>query len=206
MYRWKQTIGDPSSTAPRSNIWGYEATHGVGYHEYLACAKTSAPNRSSSSIAACRTRNVPMDKMDELVQDALTPSSTPTARWTAVWGGLRAKARPSRAVQPEIHRDRQRKRRPGLSRTLAAVLQAIKAHYPDMHLIANHWGGGYPTDAPCPRSWTSITTTTPSSSCTRPIRMTTTTATARRSSSANTPSPPAAASATCAAPSAKPRS
>jgi len=34
-YRWKQTVGDPSERRTQHNLWQYEATHGLGYHEYL---------------------------------------------------------------------------------------------------------------------------------------------------------------------------
>ena len=46
-YRWKKTIGDLSERRTQWNLWQYQATHGLGYHEYLRCARTSAPSRCS---------------------------------------------------------------------------------------------------------------------------------------------------------------
>ena len=35
MNHWKNTIGDIDSRTPLWNIWGYNATHGLGFYEYL---------------------------------------------------------------------------------------------------------------------------------------------------------------------------
>lgn len=34
-YRWKDTVGNIAERRTQWNIWGYWATHGVGYYEYL---------------------------------------------------------------------------------------------------------------------------------------------------------------------------
>ena len=39
MNHWKNTIGNIDTRTPLWNIWGYNATHGLGYHEYLQLAE-----------------------------------------------------------------------------------------------------------------------------------------------------------------------
>ena len=71
-YRWKQTIGDPSERRTQYNIWQYQATHGLGYHEYLQmCEDLGAEPLFVINCGMSHQENVPMDKMGEFVQDAL---------------------------------------------------------------------------------------------------------------------------------------
>src|SRR5512133_1864222 len=71
-YRWKQTIGEPSERRTQHNIWQYEATHGIGYHEYLQlCEDLQAEPLFVINCGMSHREVVPMEKMGEYVQDAL---------------------------------------------------------------------------------------------------------------------------------------
>ncbi|MCU0873786.1 MAG: carbohydrate binding domain-containing protein, partial [Pirellulaceae bacterium] len=122
-YRWKQTIGDPSERRTQHNIWGYEATHGVGYHEYLVmCEDLGCEPLFVINCGMSHKENVPLDKMDEFVQDALDAGQQV---------GRRARqGRSFLAVQPEVPRNWQRERRASLPRTLAAVCQSGQSALP----------------------------------------------------------------------------
>ena len=146
-YRWKLTIGDPSERRTQHNIWGYEATHGVGFHEYLVmCEDLGCEPLFVINCGMSHKENVPMDKMGEFVQDALDAIEYANGPVDSKWGAVRAKAghaAPFNLRYMEIGNENggeaYRERWP-------LFVKAIKDHYPQMQLIANHWGGGYPQD------------------------------------------------------------
>lgn len=149
-YRWKQTIGDPSERRTQRNIWGYEATHGVGYHEYLVlCEDLGCEPLFVVNCGMSHKESVPMDKMEEFVQDALDAIEYANGPADSTWGALRAKAghpAPFHMKYVEIGNENGGK---AYAERWPLFVKAIKARYPDMQLIANHWAGGYP-HAPMP--------------------------------------------------------
>ena len=110
------------------------------------CAKTSAPSRSSSSTAACRTsENVPLDKMDEFVQDALDAIEYANGPADSTWGALRAKAGHPAPFDLKYMEIGNENGGPAYQERYALFYDAIKAKYPEMHLVANVHG---PTSRP----------------------------------------------------------
>lgn len=145
-YRWKKTIGDISEREPLWNIWGYKATHGLGYHEYLQLAEDlGAEPLFCINVGMSHREVVPMDKMDEFVQDALDAIEYANGPVTNTWGALRAKAghpEPFHLKYMEIGNENGG---PAYHERWPLFYKAIKAKYPDIKLIANVWGG-YPTN------------------------------------------------------------
>src|SRR6266850_258004 len=147
MYHWKKTIGDVDTRAPLWNIWNYYATHGIGYHEYLQLAEDlGAKPLFDINCGMSHKEVVPMSSMKEWVQDALDAIEYANGPTNSYWGGLRAKAghpAPFNLKYMEIGNENggaaYRERWP-------LFVQAIKAKYPDMQLVANHWQGGYPRE------------------------------------------------------------
>ncbi len=120
-FRWKDTIGDIAQRPGHWNLWGYRSTDGLGYHEYLQlCEDIGAEPLYVINCGMSHKENVPMDKMGEFVQDALDAIEYANGPADSKWGALR-QGRPSRAVQHEVHGDRQRKRRAGLPRALRSI-------------------------------------------------------------------------------------
>jgi len=146
-YRWKQTIGDPSERRTQHNIWGYEATHGVGYHEYLVmCEDLGCEPLFVINCGMSHKENVPMERMDEFVQDALDAIEYANGPVDSPWGALRAKAghpAPFNLKYIEIGNENGGK---AYHERWPLFYKAIKARYPQIKLIANHWAGGYPKD------------------------------------------------------------
>jgi alpha-L-arabinofuranosidase len=145
-YRWKQTIGDPSERRTQHNIWAYEATHGVGYHEYLVmCEDLGCEPLFVINCGMSHKENVPLDKMDEFVQDALDAIEYANGPVDSQWGAVRAQAghpAPFNLKYMEIGNENGG---PAYHERWPLFVKAIKARYPDMKLIANVWGG-YPTN------------------------------------------------------------
>ena len=145
-YRWKLTIGAPSERRTQHNIWAYEATHGVGYHEYLQmCEDLGCEPLFVINVGMSHRENVPMDKMDEFVQDALDAIEYANGPATSQWGAVRAKAghpAPFGLKYMEIGNENGGK---AYHERWPLFCKAIKARYPQMQLVANVWGG-YPTN------------------------------------------------------------
>jgi alpha-L-arabinofuranosidase len=150
MYDWKKTIGDVDVRIPLWNIWGYYATHGLGFHEYLVLAEDlGAAPLFCINAGMSHKETIPMDRMGQWVQDALDAIEYANGPTNSVWGAFRARAghpAPFNLKYMEIGNENggaaYRERWP-------LFVEAIKARHPDMQLIVNHWQGGYPaTPAP----------------------------------------------------------
>jgi alpha-L-arabinofuranosidase len=146
MNKWKNTVGDVAARTPLYNIWGYMATHGLGYHEYLQLSEDlGAEPLFCINVGMSHKEAAPMAQMGQWVQDALDAIEYANGPVDSVWGGLRAAnghPEPFNLKYIEIGNenggDLYRERWP-------LFVKAIKAKYPEMVLVANHWQGGYPT-------------------------------------------------------------
>ena len=141
-YRWKQTIGDIAERRTQNNIWGYKATHGIGYYEYLVmCEDLGAEPLFDINCGMSHKENVPMDKMQEYVQDALDAIEYANGPATSTWGALRAKAGHPEPFHLKLMEIGNENGGAAYNERYALFHDAIKAKYPDMRLIANVWGG-----------------------------------------------------------------
>ena len=141
-YRWKQTINDPAERRTQHNIWQYEATHGIGYHEYLQlCEDLHSEPLFVINCGMSHKENVPLDKMQEFVQDALDAIEYANGPANSTWGAIRARnghTEPFNLKYMEIGNENGG---PPYQERYALFYDAIKGKYPEMHLIANEWGG-----------------------------------------------------------------
>jgi len=137
-YRWKQTIGDISERRTQHNIWNYEATHGLGFHEYLQMSEDLGAEPLFVINCGMAHRDVvPMDKMQEFVQDALDAIEYCNGSADGTWGSLRAKnghPKPFNLKYMEIGNENGG---PNYQERYALFHDAIKAKYPDITLVAN---------------------------------------------------------------------
>ncbi len=147
-YRWKQTVGDPSERRTQYNIWQYHATHGIGYHEYLQmCEDLGAEPLFVINCGMSHKEVVPLDKMGEFVQDALDAIEYANGPASSTWGALRARnghRAPFNLKYMEIGNENGGT---AYHERYALFYDAIKAKYPQMHLVANEWSGR-PTTRP----------------------------------------------------------
>jgi len=145
MYHWKKTVGDISEREPLWNIWQYWATHGLGFHEYLQLSEDlGAEPLFCINVGMSHRENVPLDQMGQWVQDALDAIEYANGPVDSVWGRLRAKnghPAPFNLKYLEIGNENGG---PAYAERWALFYTAIKAKYPQVELIANHWMGGYP--------------------------------------------------------------
>ncbi len=147
MNKWKNTIGNIAERVPLYNIWGYMATHGLGYHEYLQLSEDlGAEPLFCINVGMSHREVAPMAQMGQWVQDALDAIEYANGPVDSVWGGLRAAnghPEPFNLKYVEIGNENggeaYRERWP-------LFVKAIHEKYPDIVLVANHWQGGYPQD------------------------------------------------------------
>lgn len=145
-YRWKETIGDPFERRTQHNIWAYEATHGVGFHEYLVmCEDLGCEPLFVINGGMSHRETVPLNRMDEFVQDALDAIDYANGPATSPWGAARARAghpEPFGLKYIEIGNENGG---PAYHERWPLFVKAIRTRYPEMQLVANVWGG-YPTN------------------------------------------------------------
>lgn len=103
IYRWKNTVGPLESRKPMRNLWGYHQSMGLGYYEYfLYCEDIGAqplpvlaagvPCQNSSDGGAGQQFGIPMEHMDEYVQDVLDLIEYANGGVNTKWGKVRAEA------------------------------------------------------------------------------------------------------------------
>lgn len=95
-YRWKKTIGDPSERPTIPNFWGYYQSLGLGFYEYfLFCEDIGAEpvpviNCGMAFQGSGPNDMVPLDKLDEYIQDALDLIEFANGSVNTKWGAIRA--------------------------------------------------------------------------------------------------------------------
>ena len=139
-YRWKKTIGDKWDRATIWNIWKYWATNGVGYHEFLMIAEAlNAKPLYCINVGMSHKEVVPMDKMDEYVQDALDCIEYANGSTDTYWGKKRAEAghpKPFNLKYLEIGNENGG---PEYEERYKLMAEAVHAKYPEIVLIFDRW-------------------------------------------------------------------
>ena len=147
MNHWKNTVGSVDTRTSLWNIWGYNATNGLGYHEYLQLAEDLGAEPLYCINAGISHREiVPLDRMGQWVQDALDAIEYANGPENSVWGSLRAKnGHPKPFNLKYIEIGNENGQTPYAERW-KLIATAIQARYPDVRLIANEWAGSHPHD------------------------------------------------------------
>jgi alpha-L-arabinofuranosidase len=147
MYNWKKTIGNLDGRTPLWNIWGYYATHALGFHEYLQMTEDlGATPLFCINVGMSHKEVIPLDQMGQWVQDALDAIEYANGPTNTFWGGLRAKhghPAPFNLRYMEIGNENGTRL---YNERWALMYRAIKSKQPEMQLVANLWQGNVPRD------------------------------------------------------------
>ena len=148
-FDWKSTLGKKSGRTPNQCLWGYKCTNGLGYHEYLQwCEDLKAAPMFVVNCGMSHTDFVPMEKMGEVVQNALDALEYANGdAKTTKWGAERAKNGHPKPFNLKLIEIGNENGGPRYNERYKLIYDAIKAKYPDVVTIANLWGG-LPTSAP----------------------------------------------------------
>lgn len=104
MYRWKNTIGPVQERKEQRNIWGYHQTAGLGYFEYfqfcedigakplpvLPAAVSCQNSGGTWTIGGTGQRALPIEEMQEYIQEVLDLIEWANGPVTSAWGAKRA--------------------------------------------------------------------------------------------------------------------
>ena len=141
-YRWKQTIGNVWDRRTQWNLWGYWSANGVGFHEYLVlCEELGAKALFCINCGMSHKETVPLDKMDEYVQDALDCIEYANGPATSKWGAVRAAnghPAPFNLQYLEIGNENGGKK---YHERYALIHDAVRAKYPEIKIVSDLWGG-----------------------------------------------------------------
>ena len=141
MNHWKNTIGNIDTRIPLWNLWGYYGTQGLGLYEYLQLVQDlKAAPLFCINIGMSHHETVPMDKMDQWVQDALDVIEYANGPTNTVWGARRAISghpEPFNLQYMEIGNENEGFN--GYVDHWRLFYKAIKDKYPDMKLVADGW-------------------------------------------------------------------
>jgi alpha-L-arabinofuranosidase len=147
MNHWKNSVGNIDTRTSLWNIWGYNATNGLGFHEYLQLAEDlGAEPLFCINAGISHKEVVPLERMAAWVQDALDALEYANGPETSVWGSLRAKSghpKPFNLKYMEIGNENGQA---PYAESWRLFAKAIHGKYPDLKLIANEWAGSHPQD------------------------------------------------------------
>lgn len=103
IYRWKNTIGPLEARKPQRNLWGYHQSAGLGYFEYFRfCEDIGAepvpviaagvPCQNSATGGGGQQGGIPLEEMDEFIQDVIDLVEYANGDVHTKWGKKRAEA------------------------------------------------------------------------------------------------------------------
>ena len=139
-YRWKATLGSVWERRTQWNIWKYWSTNGVGFHEYLLlCEELCAKPLFCINAGMSHKENVPMEKMDEFVQDALDCIEYCNGSVETKWGAARAAAGHPEPFNLEYLEIGNENFSAAYTERYKMIAEAVRAKWPDVKLIFNYF-------------------------------------------------------------------
>lgn len=150
MYRWKNTIGPVEQRIEQKNIWNYHQTAGLGYFEYfqfcediaakplpVVPAAVSCQNSGGTwRIGGTGQKGLPMDEMEEYIQEVLDLIEYANGPVTSVWGAKRAAAgHPAPFNLQYVGIGNEDKITPQFNERFTIIYNAVKTKHPEITLI-----------------------------------------------------------------------
>lgn len=148
-YRWKTTLGSIWERRTQWNIWKYWSTNGVGFHEYLLlCEELGAKPLFCINCGIAHKDNVPMEQMDEFVQDALDCIEYANGSADTKWGAVRAANGHPEPFNLEYLEIGNENHGQGYTDRYKLIAEAVRAKYPEVKLIFNRFKRWDVTEGP----------------------------------------------------------
>ncbi|HPM31505.1 MAG TPA: alpha-L-arabinofuranosidase C-terminal domain-containing protein [Chryseolinea sp.] len=166
MYRWKNTIGPIEQRVEQRNLWGYHQTAGLGYFEYFQfCEDIGAKPLPVLPAAVCcqnaggtwringvGQRALPMDEMQEYVQEVIDLIEWANGSTNSTWGAKRAAAgHPAPFNLQYVGIGNEDRITPEFEARFKMIYDAVKAKHPEITLIGT--SGPYPDGEDFARGW-----------------------------------------------------
>lgn len=166
MYRWKHTIGPIETRIEQKNIWGYHQTVGLGYFEYfqfcedigakpvpvLPAAVSCQNSGGTWRIGGTGQRALPLDEMQDYIQEVLDLIEWANGPATSQWGAMRAAAGHPEPFNLEyIGIGNEDKITPEFEQRFWMIHDAVKAKYPQITIIGTV--GPFPDGEDFSKGW-----------------------------------------------------
>jgi len=147
IYSWKRTIGPVEGRLEDRNIWNYHQSFGLGYFEYLQfCEDIGAiPLPVMAAGVSCQNSSrskgtgqecVPMENMDQYIQDILDFVEYCNGGVSTTWGKKRAEAGHPKPFNLEyIGIGNEDKITPEFNIRFKMICEKIKETYPNIKLV-----------------------------------------------------------------------
>ncbi len=150
-YQWKNTVGDVDERVVTINRWNFEFDHrpapdyyqsfGVGFYEYFLLAEDlgAEPMPIINCGMACQFNTgelVPLDQLDPYVEDALDLIEFANGSTDTKWGRLRADMGHPEPFNLKMLGVGNEQWGPQYIERYVPIVEAIKAKYPDIQIIA----------------------------------------------------------------------
>jgi alpha-L-arabinofuranosidase len=148
-YHWKPTCGFLPDRPGRTNYWRYMVSNGLGYHEYLQmCEDLGAQPLFNANAGMDVNQNaVPPDQLGPWVQEVLDAIEYANGETNTVYGQQRALNGHPASFNLRYVEIGNENGGVDYANNYALFYDAIKAKYPEVHVIACAWGS-YPTSRP----------------------------------------------------------
>ncbi len=167
MYRWKNTIGPIEERKAQRNIWGYHQTTGIGYFEYfqfcedigakplpvLPAAVSCQNSGGTWRIGGTGQRALPMEEMQEYIQEVLDLIEWANGPVTSTWGAKRAAAgHPAPFNLQYVGIGNEDKITPEFEQRFKMIHDAVKAKHPNIILVGT--SGPFHSGEDFDKGWT----------------------------------------------------
>ena len=140
-YRWKETVGDVAIRKPNWSRWGYHQSYGMGYFEYFRfCEDLGATPLPVVSVGvSCgfsKYECVPMDELDNWIQDALDLVEFANGSVDTKWGKVRAEmGHPESFNLKYVCLGNEEEDTPEFHERYPKFVKAFKEKYPEIRLV-----------------------------------------------------------------------
>lgn len=150
MYRWKNTIGPVEQRKEQRNIWGYHQTAGLGYFEFfqfcedigakplpvLPAAVSCQNSGGTWQIGGTGQKALPMDEMQDYIQEVLDLIEWANGPATSTWGAKRAAAgHPAPFNLTYVGIGNEDKMTPEFEERFKMIYKVVKAKHPEVEVI-----------------------------------------------------------------------
>jgi alpha-N-arabinofuranosidase len=150
IYHWKNTIGPIEQRIEQRNIWNYHQTLGLGYFEYfqfcedigakpipIVAAGVSCQNSGGSwRVGSTGQCGIPMEDMNQYIQDVLDLIEYANGSSTSEWGAKRALAgHPAPFNLEYLGVGNEDKMTAEFTERFKMIYEAVKKKYPEIKVI-----------------------------------------------------------------------
>jgi len=150
MYRWENTIGPIEQRKEKRNIWGYHQTAGLGYFEYfqfcedigakplpvLPAAVSCQNSGGTWRIGGTGQKAVPMNEMQDYIQEVLDLIEWANGPVTSTWGAKRAAAgHPASFNLKYVGIGNEDKITPEFEERFTMISRAVKEKHPEITVV-----------------------------------------------------------------------